>query len=161
MASSLLWFYELLLTLNRTHRCRLFIFSYLSHSCHIVLHSYRLTHAYGNIQTSNNKSSLPSLLSFLTRKSGSCGQTPPCSRQWYGPLLDDHGVHSPPPRLPPQRTRKPPFPMSHLMRENKPHLYLNLFKHQCPAVCCVSTYWKSLFHKWRDPALHLNNCSRI
>lgn len=95
------------------------IFSYLSHSCHIVVHLYRLTHAYGNIQTSNNKSSLPSLLSFLTRKSGSCGQTPPCSRQWYGPLLDDHGVHSPPPRLPLQRTRKPPFPMSHLMREKE------------------------------------------
>lgn len=56
----------------------------------------------------------PSPLSFSTRRSGSCGQTPPCSRRWYGPWLDDRGEHSPLPKLRPRHTKKPPSPMSHL-----------------------------------------------
>lgn len=57
---------------------------------------------------------LPSLLSFLTRRPDSCGQTPPCSPRCCGHTLGDRSARSPPPEPPPRRTRTPPSPTSHL-----------------------------------------------
>lgn len=134
------WFHKHLLMLNSTHRCHFQLgFSKLPQQ----YYSYTLTHT----QTSIN-SLLPSLLSFLTRQSDSCGQTPPCSQQSCGPLLDDRDAHNPLPRLPPQRTRKPPSPMSHLIRDTRSNINRSLSnrhaqRHQRAAVWRISTcsFW--------------------
>lgn len=64
---------------------------------------------------------LPSLLSFSTTRSDSCGQTPPCSPQWCGPLPGDRGGRSPQPEPLPPHTRKPPSPTWYLRGDMRDH----------------------------------------